>query len=193
MMQSYTLMNIYANFNVHFSVKLCKLNWSFYDNYMNINRIKELIETSKIGKSRLSELTKVSRTTIENLLAGADVKVSTIENLAYVLKVPVGYFFDDGVINVTASGMQAIATESGAVSVGTKNSVDGDSIGTQYNYTGYDNETRKDTITTLTETVATLTKELDTSQQQKSHLIDVVATSQQQIQQLTAMVDRLTK
>ena len=192
-MQSYTLMNIYANFNEHFSVKLCKLNWSFYDNYMNINRIKELIETSKIGKSRLSELTKVSRTTIENLLAGADVKVSTIENLAYVLKVPVGYFFDDGVINVSASGMQAIATASGAVSVGTKNSVDGDSIGTQYNYTGYDNETRKDTITTLTETVATLTKELDTSQQQKSHLIDVVATSQQQIQQLTAMVDRLTK
>ena len=193
MMQSYTLMNIHANFNVHFSVKLCKLNWSFYDNYMNINRIKELIETSKIGKSRLSELTKVSRTTIENLLAGADVKVSTIENLAYVLKVPVGYFFDDGVINVTASGMQAIATASGAVSVGTKNSVDGDSIGTQYNYAGYDNETRKDTITTLTETVATLTKELDTSQQQKSHLIDVVATSQQQIQQLTTMLDRLTK
>ena len=192
-MQSYTLMNIYANFNEHFSVKLCKLNWSFYDNYMNINRIKELIEASKIGKSRLSELTKVSRTTIENLLAGADVKVSTIENLAYVLKVPVGYFFDDGVINVSASGMQAIATASGAVSVGTKNNVDGDSIGTQYNYAGYDNETRKDTIMTLTETVATLTKELDTSQQQKSHLIDVVATSQQQIQQLTAMVDRLTK
>ena len=161
---------------------------------MNINRIKELIETSKIGKSRLSELTKVSRTTIENLLAGADVKVSTIENLAYVLKVPVGYFFDDGVINVSASGMQAIATASGAVSVGTKNSADGDNIGTQYNYSGYiDNENRKDTITTLTETVATLTKELDTSQQQKSHLIDVVATSQQQIQQLTAMVDRLTK
>ena len=161
---------------------------------MNINRIKELIEASKIGKSRLSELTKVSRTTIENLLAGADVKVSTIENLAYVLKVPVGYFFDDGVVNITASGMQAIATASGAVSVGTKNSVDGDNIGTQYNYSGYiDNEKRKDTITTLTETVATLTKELDTSQQQKSHLIDVVATSQQQIQQLTAMVDRLTK
>ena len=161
---------------------------------MNINRIKELIETSKIGKSRLSELTKVSRTTIENLLAGADVKVSTIENLAYVLKVPVGYFFDDGVINVSASGMQAIATASGAVSVGTKNSADGDNIGTQYNYSGYiDNENRKDTITTLTETVATLTKELDTSQQQKSHLIEVVATSQQQIQQLTTMLDRLTK
>lgn len=192
-MQSYTLMNIYANFNEHFNVKLCKLNWSLSDNFMNINRIKELIDASKIGKSRLSELTKVSRTTIENLLAGADVKVSTIENLAYVLKVPVGYFFDDGVVNVTASGMQAIATASGAVSVGTKNSVDGDNIGTQYNYAGYDNETRKDTITTLTETVATLTKELDTSQQQKSHLITVVATSQQQIQQLTAMVDRLTK
>lgn len=159
---------------------------------MNINRIKEAIQASKLGKSELSKLTKVSRTTIDNLLDGADVKVSTIESLAYVLKVPVGYFFDDcGLIQVTASGNQSIATNSGDVTVGAQNENSGH-IGTQNNYSS-DAQQKQDNVTTLTETVSTLTRELETSQQQKSDLIDVVATSQKQIQQLTNMVDRLTQ
>ncbi len=159
---------------------------------MNINRIAEAIKASKLGKSELSKLTKVSRTTIDNLLDGADVKVSTIESLAYVLKVPVGYFFDDcGVIQVTASGDQSIATNSGDVTLG-ENAYKG-SIGVQNNYSNIKTRDTKDNVTTLTETVSTLTKELDTSQQQKSHLIEVVATSQKQIQQMTDIIDRLTK
>ena len=160
---------------------------------MNINRIAEAIKASKLSKSELSKLTKVSRTTIDNLLDGADVKVSTIESLAYVLKVPVGYFFDDcGVIQVTASGDQSIATNSGDVTFGDKNAYKG-SIGVQNNYSNIKTRDTKDNVTTLTETVSTLTKELDTSQQQKSHLIEVVATSQKQIQQMTDIIDRLTK
>lgn len=147
---------------------------------MNINRIREAIEVSKISKSELSKLTKVSRTTIENLLAGADVKVSTIESLAYVLKLPVGYFFDDSIVNITASGDQSIATNSGDI---TYNGQTGNNYGCK---------DKKDNVTTLTDTVATLTKELETSQQQKSHLIDVVSTSQQQILQMTNIIDRLT-
>lgn len=159
---------------------------------MNINRIAEAIKASKLGKSELSKLTKVSRTTIDNLLDGADVKVSTIESLAYVLKVPVGYFFDDcGVIQVTASGDQSIATNSGDVTLG-ENAYKG-SIGVRNNYSNIKTRDTKDNVTTLTETVSTLTKELDTSQQQKSHLIEVVATSQKQIQQMTDIIDRLTK
>nr|DAQ38317.1 MAG TPA: repressor protein C2 [Caudoviricetes sp.] len=161
---------------------------------MNIEKLKALFEKSpdKYGDAKQMGTTYQS---LYNLIyKGSTCKVDLLERIAAFYRVPVGYFFDEvNLTQITASGMQAIATASGAVSVGTKNSVDGDSIGTQYNYTGYDNETRKDTITTLTETVATLTKELDTSQQQKSHLIDVVATSQQQIQQLTTMLDRLTK
>ena len=163
------------------------------DKIMNINRIKEAITASKLGKSELSKLTKVSRTTIDNLLEGADVKVSTIESLAYVLKVPVGYFFDDsGLIHVTASGDQSIATNSGDVTVGGQNENNGH-IGTQNNYAYPDTMQKQDNVTTLTETVSTLTRELETSQQQKSHLIEVVATSQKQIQQMTDIIDRLTK
>ena len=161
---------------------------------MNINRIAEAIKASKLSKSELSKLTKVSRTTIDNLLDGADVKVSTIESLAYVLKVPVGYFFDDcGFIQVTASGDQSIATNSGDVTVGTQNKGGGDHIGTQNNYGCQSEEDKHDAIATLTDTVATLTLELETSQQQKSHLIEVIATSQKQIQQMTDIIDRLTK
>lgn len=160
-----------------------------FDKRMNINRITEAIKASKLGKSELSKLTKVSRTTIDNLLDGADVKVSTIESLAYVLKVPVGYFFDDcGFIQVTASGDQSIATNSGDVTFGGQNDNNGH-IGVQ----GIDTHDKKDNVTTLTETVSTLTRELETSQQQKSHLIEVVATSQKQIQQMTDIIDRLTK
>lgn len=159
---------------------------------MNINRIREAIEVSKISKSELSKLTKVSRTTIENLLAGADVKVSTIENLAYVLKLPVGYFFDDNMVNITASGAQSVATNSGDVTYNGQTDNNGH-IGVQNNYGCHDSKDKKDNVTTLTDTVATLTKELETSQQQKSHLIDVVSTSQQQILQMTDIIDRLTK
>lgn len=164
------------------------------DKNMNINRIKEAISASKLGKSELSKLAKVSRTTIDNLLEGADVKVSTIESLAYVLKVPVGYFFDDsGIIHVSANGDQSIATNSGDITVGTQNRGDGDHIGTQNTYAYQSKEDKQDTVGTLTETVATLTRELETSQKQKSHLIEVVSTSQKQMQQLTNMLDRLTK
>lgn len=160
---------------------------------MNIKRIKEKIEASKISKSDISKLTKVSRTTIENLLSGADVKVSTIENLANVLNVPVGYFFDDGnFIQISANGAQSIATNSGDVTFGA-NSASENNITTQNNY-GYNlSGEHKDNVTTLTETVATLTRELETSQQQKSNLINVVSTSQKQIEQLTNIIDRLTQ
>lgn len=166
---------------------------NIFDKVMNINRIKEAIIASKIGKSELSKLAKVSRTTIDNLLLGADVKVSTIENLAHVLKVPVGFFFDDSnVIHVSASGNQSIATNSGDVTIGEQNVNKmrlkplnaSDSISThekEYN------------VATLTKTVSTLTKELEVSQQQKGDLISVVANSQKQIQQLTNMIDRLTQ
>lgn len=163
------------------------------DKVMNIKRIKEAIDASKFGKSELSKLAKVSRTTIDNLLLGADVKVSTIENLANVLKIPVGFFFDDSnFVHVSASGNQSIATNSGDVNIGGQGTNKthqnppnaSDSISThekEYN------------VATLTETVSTLTKELEVSQQQKGDLISVVANSQKQIQQLTNMIDRLTQ
>ena len=62
---------------------------------MNIKKINELVSASILNKSQIAEKCNVSRTTLDNLLAGADVKVSTVEALARTLNVPVGLLFSD--------------------------------------------------------------------------------------------------
>ena len=60
---------------------------------MNVQRIVDIITSSKLSKIDIASRMKVSRTTLDNLLNGADVKVSTVENLAEVLGVDVAGFF----------------------------------------------------------------------------------------------------
>lgn len=68
---------------------------------MNINKLNNLITASKLNKVQIAERCNISRTTLDNVLAGADAKISTIETLANVLGVNVGYFFDaDLTVNV---------------------------------------------------------------------------------------------
>lgn len=87
---------------------------------MNINRLQELITISKLGKMQIAERCGVSRTTLDNVLAGADAKISTIEALARVLAVPVGYFFDDENkrIQAISKGANSIAAIQSEVVVG---------------------------------------------------------------------------
>ena len=68
---------------------------------MNINKLNNLVASSKLSKIQIAERCNISRTTLDNVLAGADAKISTIESLANVLGVNVGYFFDaDLTVNV---------------------------------------------------------------------------------------------
>lgn len=53
----------------------------------------DIITSNKLSKIDIASRMKVSRTTLDNLLNGADVKVSTVENLAEVLGVDVADFF----------------------------------------------------------------------------------------------------
>lgn len=62
---------------------------------MNINKLNELVNSSKLNKVQIAEKCGVSRTTLDNVLAGADAKISTIESLAKVLGVSVGALFGD--------------------------------------------------------------------------------------------------
>lgn len=75
-----------------------QVNWTLNVNNMNINRLNELLESSKMNKVQIAERCGVSRTTLDNVLAGADAKISTIESLAKVLGVNVGYLFDEDCI-----------------------------------------------------------------------------------------------
>lgn len=61
---------------------------------MNVQRIVDIIVSNKLSKIDIAAKMKVSRTTLDNLLNGADVKVSTVESLADVLGVSVAEFFD---------------------------------------------------------------------------------------------------
>ena len=62
---------------------------------MNINKLNELVNSSKLNKVQIAEKCGVSRTTLDNVLAGADAKISTIESLAKVLGISVGALFGD--------------------------------------------------------------------------------------------------
>lgn len=60
---------------------------------MNFNVLNNLVEHSKLNKAQIAERAHISRTTLDNALNGADVKVSTIESLADVLGVNPSVFF----------------------------------------------------------------------------------------------------
>ena len=60
---------------------------------MNVQRIVDIITSNKLSKIDIASRMKVSRTTLDKLLNVADVKVSTVENLAEVLGVDVAEFF----------------------------------------------------------------------------------------------------
>lgn len=67
---------------------------------MNINRLNNLVNSSKLNKVQIAEQCSISRTTLDNVLSGADAKISTIEALSKVLGVSVGYFFEEDTTGV---------------------------------------------------------------------------------------------
>ncbi len=63
---------------------------------MNISKLSDLIEHGAFSKVEVAERCNISRTTLDNVLSGADAKISTIESLAKCFNVNVGYFFEEG-------------------------------------------------------------------------------------------------
>ena len=62
---------------------------------MNINRLNDLVNESKLNKNQIAEYSSITRTTLNNLLAGKDSKISTLESVSKALGVAVGYLFDE--------------------------------------------------------------------------------------------------
>lgn len=164
---------------------------------MTGDELKSILAHTRLQFKDLAAELDMSQQNFSKALKVSDIKTGFLEKLCDVLNVSMDFFYKgtkyaSTSVQVTASGDQSIATNSGDVTFGGQNDNNGH-IGVQNNYGGIDTHDKKDNVTTLTETVSTLTRELDTSQQQKSHLIEVVATSQKQIQQMTDIIDRLTK
>ena len=60
---------------------------------MDFKLLNKLVNESKLNKAQIAEMANMSRTTLDNALNGADIKVTTIENLAKVLRVSASTFF----------------------------------------------------------------------------------------------------
>ena len=62
---------------------------------MNISKLEKLVKDSKLSKVEIADLAGITRVTLDNALNGSDVKISTVEAIASVLKVSAATFFDD--------------------------------------------------------------------------------------------------
>ena len=60
---------------------------------MDFSLLNRLVSESKLGKAKIAGEAQISRTTLDNALNGADIKISTIESLAKVLGVSPSIFF----------------------------------------------------------------------------------------------------
>lgn len=62
---------------------------------VNIKKIQDKIDELKLSKVQLIKNSGLTRVTIDKILKGGEVNVSTLEALAKGLGVSVGFFFDD--------------------------------------------------------------------------------------------------
>ena len=140
---------------------------------MNIEKLRDLFEKSPDKYGDAKKMNTTYQTMYNLIYKGSICKVDLLERIAAFYNVPVGYFFDEVLISVTASGTQSIVTNSGNVSV--RSRTDGDNIGTKNKYgETCANGELSPIVATLTESVVTLTRELETSQEQKSKLIEII-------------------
>lgn len=156
---------------------------------MTGDELKYILAHTRLQFKDLASELDMSQQNFSKALKVSDVKTGFLEKLCDVLDVSMDFFYKGTkyaptAVHVSASGDQSIATNSGDVTVGTQNKGNGNHIGTQNNYGCQSEEDRHDSISTLAETVATLTRELETSLQQKSSLIEIVANFQKQLQQI---------
>lgn len=164
---------------------------------MTGEELKYILAHTRLQFKDLASELDMSQQNFSKALKVSDVKTGFLEKLCDVLDVSMDFFYNgtkyaQKSIHVSASGNQSIATNSGDVTIGEQN-VNKARLNPLNASDSTNTYEKEDNVATLTETVSTLTKELEVSQQQKGDLIAVVANSQKQIQQLTNMIDRLTQ
>ena len=64
---------------------------------MNYIALKEAIKRSGLQRKEIAERSNITPKTIDNILAGGDPKVSTLEAIANVIGIKIGMLFDEDV------------------------------------------------------------------------------------------------
>lgn len=101
-MQGGDLEQIASIFGVSVDIFFDSKAESYVNNVINLDKLKEYIDNNGIGLVALASKMNISRLALENLLNGADVKISTIEALANALGVKVIDLFNDKELVVSA-------------------------------------------------------------------------------------------
>ena len=64
---------------------------------LNTKKIERAMAEGKVTKTKLCSATGIARTTFDAILNGSDAKMSTIEAISKVLKIKIGFLFDEEV------------------------------------------------------------------------------------------------
>lgn len=85
---------------------------------LKTKNIENAMAKAKMSKATLCHKVNIARTTFDAILNGGDTKVSTLEAIANVLNVPIGYFFnDENQTRITTTGDYSPAPVNGDVAV----------------------------------------------------------------------------
>lgn len=78
---------------------------------LNTKKIEDAMASAKITKAEMFKRTGIGRTTFDAILSGSDARISTIEKIAKVLGVRVGYFFDEETLEVRQAGRDYVEND----------------------------------------------------------------------------------
>ncbi|MGM9873190.1 MAG: helix-turn-helix domain-containing protein [Muribaculaceae bacterium] len=75
---------------------------------LNIKKLENTMSERNYSKAKLCSKIGITKTTLDAILNGSDAKISTIESIARVLNVNIGYLFDEE-SSAVASGYKNVA------------------------------------------------------------------------------------
>ena len=138
---------------------------------MNGKILKEKLLSTGKSFSFIASSMGISAQALNSTLNASDVRSSTIEKLCDVLSLDLSFFYGG-----TKYAPSQIHADHGSIAAGGGSRIQGNTTNMTTNNYGDDCGTGEPypIVQTLTESVATLTRELETSQEQKSSLIKII-------------------
>ena len=74
------------------------------NNMLNYSALNKLVKQTKLTKVEFAKQCGITRVTLDNALQGGDIRISILDSIAKVLKVPAGSLFDDVTPGVSVNG-----------------------------------------------------------------------------------------
>lgn len=138
---------------------------------MNGEELKNKLRLTGINLTDIADKAGMSQANFSASLKVKDVKTGFIEKLCDVLSLDLSFFYGG-----TKYAPSQIHADHGSIAAGGGSRIQGNTTNTTTNNYGDGCGTGEPSpiVQTLTESVATLTKELETSQEQKSSLIKII-------------------